>query len=128
MRGAADGDQLLPVPGGEVGVVAAEAAVAAPGEAVEPPAGSTHVRTGAGFGDQDALDPQLVDGALHGLFRHPEHLRDGRDGRQPFARRPVAAPDLRLELRGDLAMWKLGGTRIDRHAHLLSARFLGCPR
>ena len=109
--GAADRDELLAVPGGQVGVVAAEAAVPAPGEAVESAPGAPDVRTGAGFGDQDALDPQLVDGALHGLLGDAEHLGDGRDGRQPLARPPVAAADLGLELRGDLPVRELGRAR-----------------
>ena len=117
--GAPDGDELLTVPGGQVGVVAAEAAVPASGEAVEAAAGAPDVRTGAGFGDQDALDPQLVDGALHGLLGDAEHLGDGRDGRQPLARPPVAAADLGLELRGDLPVRELGGPGIDLHTRLL---------
>jgi hypothetical protein len=135
-RFPADAGQLLAVPGGEVGVVAAVGPVPAAGQPVEPAAGAAHVRTAAGFGDQDALDPQLVDGALDGLFGHAEHLGHRRDGRQPLARLPVAAADPLAELAGDLPVRELGGAGVDRHAvpRLIvmadrsNPRFLGCLR
>jgi hypothetical protein len=100
-------------------VVAAVHAVPAAGQAVEAAPGAAHVRAGTGLGDQDALDPQLVDGALDGLLGHAEHLGHRRDRRQPLAGLPVPAADALLELRGDLPVRKLGGARIDRHGRTL---------
>jgi hypothetical protein len=110
-----DGRELLPVPGGEIGVVAAVHPVPAAGQAVEAAAGAADVRAGAGLRNQDALDAELVDGALDGLLGHPEHLRHGRDGGQPLTRLPVTAPDAFAQLSGDLPVWKLGGARVNRH-------------
>jgi hypothetical protein len=101
--------------GGEVGVVAAVGAVAAAGEPVEPAPRAADVGAGAGLGDQDALDPQLVDGALHGLLGDAEQLRHRGDRRQALAGLPVAAADALLELGGDLPVRELGGAGIDRH-------------
>jgi hypothetical protein len=106
---------LLAVAGGQVGVVAAVRTVAAPGQAVQAAAGAAYVRTGTRFGDQDALDPQLVDGALDGLFGDAEHLGHGRDGRQALAGLPVAAADAFAQLGGDLPVRELGGAGVDRH-------------
>src|SRR6185369_2091714 len=90
--------------------------VAAAGQPVEPATGAADVGARARLGDQDALDAELVDRTLNGLFGDAEQLRHGRDGRQPLAGLPVAAPDPLAELGGDLPVRELGSAGIDRHA------------
>src|SRR5690606_37434421 len=92
-RRPADLGEVLAVARGQVGVVAVLGAVAAAGEPVEPAAGAADVRAGARLGEQDALDPELVDRALDGLLGDPEGLRDRGDGGQPFTGGPVTAAD-----------------------------------
>src|SRR4051794_1907068 len=84
-----DRDQLLPVTSGQIRVVAAVRAITPTREPIEPAASAPHVRAGSGFRDQDALDPKLIDGALHSLLGDAEHLRHGRNGRQPLTGLPV---------------------------------------
>ena len=104
-------------------MVAAAVPVPGAGEPVEPAPGAPGVRAGAGPGDQQALDPELVDGALHGLLGHPVLVaRAGMDGsRSPG--RPLAGPQALPQRGRDLAVGHLGQPRV--HAHIPQPSFLG---